>query len=162
AARRGLLLRSGDALLALADAEEAVLDKTGTLTGGEPVVVRADDDVLRLAAGPERYSRHPIARAIAAAATALRVPPPAGVAGDERYSRHPIARAIVAEAIAREIPLPVGVEVEEQPGRGIRGRVDGRRLRLGAAGAGEVLLSDEEGPIGTLRFADTLREDAAR
>ncbi len=89
AARRGVLLRSGDALLRLAEIDTVFLDKTGTVTAGEPVVCDADDAILRLAAGVERYSVHPI------------------------------ARAIVEEAIARGIPLPDARDVVETAGVGI-------------------------------------------
>jgi Cu+-exporting ATPase len=46
-ARRGLLFRSADPLLALADVDVVALDKTGTVTGGEPRVISADDATLR-------------------------------------------------------------------------------------------------------------------
>jgi Cu2+-exporting ATPase len=95
AARRGLLFRSGDALHRLAEVDTVVLDKTGTVTGGHPVVVEADDAVLRIAAGIERSSIHPV------------------------------ARAIVAEAIRRGIPIPRSEGVQEVAGQGIRGWVDG-------------------------------------
>ena len=72
-----------------------VLDKTGTVTGGHPVVVEADDAVLRVAAGVERSSIHPV------------------------------ARAIVAEATRRGIAIPRSHGVQEVAGEGIRGWVDG-------------------------------------
>ena len=66
AARRGLLFRSPDALLASADVDLVALDKTGTLTEGGEVVAHASDEHLRIAAGLERFSRHPLAVAIVA------------------------------------------------------------------------------------------------
>ncbi len=121
AARRGLLFRSGDALHALARVDTVVLDKTGTVTGGHPVVVEADDATIRIAAGIERSSIHPV------------------------------ARAIVAEATRRGIAIPQGTGVTEVPGEGIRGWVDGVcwTIRRGAepgtvevVGAGTIALRD--------------------
>jgi Cu2+-exporting ATPase len=137
AARRGAVLRDGDALLRLADVDTVALDKTGTVTGGAPVVVDAEDAVLRVAAGLERSSGHPI------------------------------GRAIVREAMARGIPLPIGAEVRETAGVGIEGRVDGERVALRAGGPGEVVLWRVLEPvpgrlaeIGMIRLQDRRRDDA--
>ncbi len=108
-ARAGVLVRDAAALQALAEADALVLDKTGTLTQGRFEIVDrwlagdADADMLRLAAGLERGSEHPLAAAVVAAAQAegLTVPEP----------DH-------AEAVA---------------GGGIIGRVDGRAVVVGTA-----------------------------
>jgi Cu2+-exporting ATPase len=75
AARRGILFKSAVALEQVAKLDAVVLDKTGTLTRGEPEVVSittaddvSEDDVLRLAAAAEHESEHPLAEAIVAAA----------------------------------------------------------------------------------------------
>lgn len=134
AARRGLLLRSGDVLLGLADVDEVGLDKTGTVTAGDAVVTAADDRTLRIAAGLERYSAHPI------------------------------ARAITAEAGRRGIALPRAADVHETPGVGIEGTVDGRRWRLRGGASGELRLSgDDAAPLPsdpTIRLGDVTRPDA--
>lgn len=133
AARRGLLLRSGEVLRRLATIDLVVLDKTGTLTGGLPEVAQADDAVLRVAAGLERNSSHPI------------------------------ARSIVAEASARGLAIPLGTLSREEPGVGLTGEVDGRRWSVRAAGPGQVGVWDEGGALfGTLSLRDTVRPDAAR
>jgi Cu2+-exporting ATPase len=136
AARRGLLLRNGESLLRMGEVDTVVLDKTGTVTGGRPVVVEATDEVLRIAAGVERGSIHPV------------------------------ARAIVEEAVLRGIPIPNGLRIIEAAGEGIRGWVDGRAYRLRGDGPGWVaLLALDEGGerlVGRLRLADRLRPDAAR
>ncbi|HEX9108278.1 MAG TPA: cation-translocating P-type ATPase, partial [Longimicrobiales bacterium] len=131
AARRGLLLRSGDALLALGDTDLVALDKTGTVTAGELSVVEADDDALRIAAALERFSAHPI------------------------------ARAIVDEAAARGIPLARAQDVREVAGAGISGTLDGRAWRLRAGAPGEVQLLEESGVARRIRLADAMRPDAA-
>jgi Cu2+-exporting ATPase len=130
AARRGLLFRSADALLDLEQVDLAALDKTGTVTEGALVVVAADDATLRIAAGLERYSTHPI------------------------------ARAIVDEAGRRDIPLPRGTDIEEEPGVGIAGTVDNRRWRLRAGGPGEVRLIDDAGREQVIRLGDAVRPDS--
>ena len=130
AARRGLFLRSGDALLELADVDLVVLDKTGTVTLGAPDVLEARTDTLRVA-------------------SAL-----------ERWSNHPIARAIVDEAIRRGIPLPDAQAVVETAGRGVTGRVDGGVWRLEAGDAGEVRLVGPGPAAGTLRLGDRVRPDS--
>jgi Cu2+-exporting ATPase len=67
--RRGVLVANGTALERLAAADVAVLDKTGTLTEGQPTLLPGDwtGAELRVAAGLARNSRHPLARALAAA-----------------------------------------------------------------------------------------------
>ena len=72
--RRGVLVKSGDALERLASADTVVFDKTGTLTLGSPALIDRDAvpaDVLALAASLAAASRHPLSRALAAAAPAV-------------------------------------------------------------------------------------------
>ena len=74
AANRGILMRSGDAFQIFPDVDHIVLDKTGTITVGEPAVsevVGLDDEesnVLAMAASAEAFSEHPLADAILEAA----------------------------------------------------------------------------------------------
>jgi P-type Cu2+ transporter len=81
-ARRGILFKNAIAIEQSARLDTVVLDKTGTLTRGEPEVVAlvtdgmGDDDVLRLVAGAERESEHPLAEAIVRAAEARGLDPP--------------------------------------------------------------------------------------
>ena len=70
-ARRGILFRSGGALEALASVRAVGLDKTGTVTTGEPVVVAVEpapggsaENLLRLAASAEQGSEHPLGIAL--------------------------------------------------------------------------------------------------
>ena len=74
-AEHGILIKGGEALEMAHKIGMIVLDKTGTITCGKPRVVRvmpatgwAETDVLRLAASAERYSEHPLGRAIVEAA----------------------------------------------------------------------------------------------
>jgi Cu2+-exporting ATPase len=67
--KRGVLVKSGDALERLAQADTVVFDKTGTLTLGKPSLVsEVDDETLRAAASLARISRHPLSRALVEAA----------------------------------------------------------------------------------------------
>jgi len=132
AARRGLLFRSADALLDLVDIDVVAFDKTGTVTAGNVSVLDADDGALRIAAGLERYSMHPI------------------------------ARAIVDEAVNRDIALPRGEDVQEEVSFGIRGRVDGVQWQLASGGPGSLLLSDGDGREHRITLGDVIRPDAAR
>ena len=131
AARRGLMFRSADGLLDLVEVDTVGLDKTGTVTEGDLRVVSGEDAALRVAAGLERFSMHPI------------------------------ARAIVSEAVDREIPLPLAGAVRETPGKGVSGRVDGMEWSLAAGGPGEVVLRGEAGETGRIRLGDTVRPDSA-
>lgn len=137
AARRGLLLRSSGNLLDLAGVTVAGLDKTGTVTAGTIAVTEAANATLRVAAGLERFSLHPI------------------------------ARAITAEAGRRGIPLPRPENVRETPGSGISGLVDGIRWELTTAGPGAVRLGRADGAEDAaddqvIHLGDTTRTDARR
>ncbi|MGW8266863.1 MAG: heavy metal translocating P-type ATPase, partial [Longimicrobiales bacterium] len=130
AARRGLLFRSGDALLEMEAVDLVALDKTGTVTAGDLVVIDAPPEALRVASGLERFSGHPI------------------------------ARAIVRAAVKEGIPLPDAEEVMEEAGFGIRGRVDGRLWEVRSGGPGKVVVRDEEGEGWTLTLGDRVRDDS--
>ncbi|MEO8394364.1 MAG: cation-translocating P-type ATPase [Chloroflexota bacterium] len=117
AARRGVLIKGGAHLEALATVKAFAFDKTGTLTTGKPVVMTtrsADcatgqpcsqcDDVLALANAVERRSTHPLARAVTEAA--------AGRGLDKVYAP--------AEA------------VETLAGRGVQGTIRGKRVTVGS------------------------------
>ncbi len=76
-AERGILLKGGESLQRVRQVDTVVLDKTGTVTNGEPALTDivatggwSEDDLLRLVAIVEKGSEHPLARAIVDAATA--------------------------------------------------------------------------------------------
>jgi Cu+-exporting ATPase len=107
AARAGVLIRNAEALEGAQKLDTLVLDKTGTLTRGEPVV----SQVLAQPGVDEARLR--------SIATAL-----------EAKSEHPLARAIVRQSPG---PLLSASEFRSHGGRGVSGIVDGRRARLGSA-----------------------------
>lgn len=101
-AENGILIKSAEALQLLSSVDTVVLDKTGTVTVGEPRIT----DIL-----PQNIS----ADELLIAAGSL-----------ENTSEHPLARAIVDECAARNLTLLAAAEYENIPGRGIVGRLDGR------------------------------------
>ncbi|MEO7061563.1 MAG: copper-translocating P-type ATPase, partial [Lapillicoccus sp.] len=109
-ASMGVLIKNAEALERMEKVDTVVVDKTGTLTEGKPSVtdvVTADgfdaDEVLRLAAGVERASEHPLARAIVSAAT------------------------------ARGLRIPDVTDFDAPAGRGVVGVVEGHRVALGSS-----------------------------
>jgi Cu+-exporting ATPase len=153
AAQLGILIRSGDALERSASVDTVAIDKTGTLTEGEPAVVgfvaigdASEDEVLKLAAAVESGSEHPV------------------------------GEAIVAEAEARGIVVPAITGFVATAGAGARAEVEGRDVRVGAMAwlAREGVTMPEGGAPdaafgiavdGVLRghamVADALRDEAA-
>jgi Cd2+/Zn2+-exporting ATPase len=160
AAHDGVLLRGGDALERLASIDVVAFDKTGTLTEGRPVLtdlapLDGSDSIglLRMAAGIERSSEHPL------------------------------AHAIVTAAREASLEIPVSSGFRALPGRGARAILDGRELFLGsrricdelgtchsdaheamdrfaAEGKTAVLLSSADASVGVLAVADRIRPEA--
>lgn len=106
AGRRGILVRSANALERAAIARVALLDKTGTITSGQPEV-------------REEVSDRVLARAAALAGR----------------SSHPLSKAIVRAAEARGLAYEPARDAQEQPGRGVSGIIDGQRAMLISADA---------------------------
>lgn len=131
--RRGVLVTSATALERLASADHAVLDKTGTLTEGRPVLIPdgQDEAVLCRAAGLARASRHPLARAL------LRACPEAPLAEGVREAP---GRGLEAGAARLGSPAFCGVP----------GGADGMML---------AFRDGDDAPV-LFRFADRMRADA--
>ncbi|HVX87601.1 MAG TPA: heavy metal translocating P-type ATPase [Gemmatimonadales bacterium] len=105
AAAFGALIKGGEALQRAGDLTTVVLDKTGTVTAGRPVVtdLALTDEQFRL------------------------------VAALERSSEHPLAEAVVKHAESRGLPSDRAGSVQAVPGKGILGVVNGRSLVVGNA-----------------------------
>jgi heavy metal translocating P-type ATPase len=106
-AKRAIIVKSPVVLEQIAGCRTAIFDKTGTLTYGEPTLTEqlsapgfAQPDVLTL------------------------------VASLERYSKHPLGRAVLAAATAGALQLAEASEVSEEPGHGLRGTVSGHQLQI--------------------------------
>ncbi|MET1021484.1 MAG: heavy metal translocating P-type ATPase [Arthrobacter sp.] len=108
AARAGVLIKDRMALERMRTVDVVLLDKTGTLTKGEPE--------LKDIAAVEGADQNGVL-ALAAAA--------------EADSEHPVARAIVAAARARGLPVPRADGFTSLAGRGVRATVGGRTVRVG-------------------------------
>lgn len=169
AARCGAFVKDGTHLEQLSAVDTVVVDKTGTLTVGEPQVV----SVLptEAAAGEGEVL------ALAAAA--------------EWNSEHPIGRAIYNEAAVRDLTVPMPGDVAYSPGAGVSAHVEGRQITVGRCRGqknqperdasdcdDEAALSTESDPeapsassvvevradgqlLGTIALADRLRQGAA-
>ena len=106
-AQAGVLVRDAAALETMARVDVLLIDKTGTLTEGRPRVINVRpltlprDELLRLAAGLEAASEHPL------------------------------GAAIVAEAHTRRLSLPPVSDFVTEAGKGVTGNVDGRTVAIG-------------------------------
>ncbi|EJN07949.1 heavy metal translocating P-type ATPase [Herbaspirillum sp. YR522] len=157
--REGMLVVRGRVLEALQRADTIIFDKTGTLTEGRPQLVRivpatsvtTAPQLLALAAGLERGSLHPLARALcdqaerggiaAAPCEALQSMTAHGMQADIGGRTHRIgSQAFVAGLCGQ--PLPASLQLPA------------------AAGAGSVYLGDQHGWLGRIDLADSLRADA--
>ncbi len=162
AARKGVVLKGGVVVEQLARTSAVLLDKTGTLTTGQPEIEHiatagagdADaDDVLRLAASLEQHSAHVV------------------------------AGALVQAAHRDALPLDRPAGVHQVHGQGIEGTIDGHRVTVGSAqwlrdngidprslldargahagnGRGMVLVGVDGAPAGLIVLADPIRPDA--
>ncbi|MGO5000105.1 heavy metal translocating P-type ATPase [Oceanisphaera sp. W20_SRM_FM3] len=109
AAALGVLFRKGQALQTLRETKVVALDKTGTLTKGQPELTD-----LQLLPGVEED-----------AALAL-------IAAVEQHSEHPIAEAIVAAAKARGLTLLMPEDFQSLSGLGVAAKVNGQTIEVGA------------------------------
>jgi P-type E1-E2 ATPase len=107
AARRGIIIKDPAVLEKIDTCRTAIFDKTGTLTYGRPALTAVEptaggdpDAVVRL------------------------------VAGLERYSKHPLAVAVVTAAQADGQPISEAAAISERPGEGLTGTVAGKEIRV--------------------------------
>jgi Cu2+-exporting ATPase len=159
-AERGVLVKNATALEQTARIDTVVLDKTGTLTKGEPEVT----DVV--------VHDLPGARVLALAAAV------------ERESEHPLARAVVRRAEESGAEVLAAVDFRNVPGHGARAVVDGHEVQVGnralmagagvdlgallgtrdelaAAGRTAVFVAVDGAAVGVIALADAPRESAA-
>lgn len=108
-AKRGILIRDIDALQHAERLNTVVLDKTGTITEGRPVVAKI--------VGIGEISQREVLRLAASA---------------EQFSEHPLAKAIVAHARSHQIPLGEPDQFTNEPGLGIITDLEGQTILVGA------------------------------
>ncbi|WP_431684066.1 heavy metal translocating P-type ATPase [Kitasatospora sp. KL5] len=161
-AQAGILIRSAEALESAHEIDTVVLDKTGTVTAGAPVLTD-----VRPSGRPDE-------------AELLRL-----VAAAEAPSEHPLAAAIVAGARERGLDLPQAVAFDSVTGKGVQATVDGRAVLVGsrrlladvgidtaalqedaaelsARGRSPVLAAVDGRAAGVLAVADPVKPDSAQ
>ncbi|WP_206447737.1 heavy metal translocating P-type ATPase [Agrococcus sp. KRD186] len=159
-AKRGVLFKNATALEAAAGVDVVVMDKTGTLTKGEPEVTDFiahgidEDELLALVAAVERESEHPLAGAVvnfaaarsvrSTAATAFRNVPGHG-AGATVHGR----KVFVGN---RKLMVAEGIDLAP---------VDEERKALASTGRTAVLVAVDGKAAGVIALADAARETAA-
>ncbi len=132
-AQSGVLIKNADALERMEKIDTLVVDKTGTLTEGKPKVV-----ALQPVSGTTEAELLHLAASV------------------ERASEHPLARAIVAAATERNLVLSQPESVDSPVGKGVLGRVDGRKVLIGNA----RFLGEHDVHVGALEpDAEALRRD---
>lgn len=159
ASRAGVVIRGGGVLENLGCARTLVMDKTGTMTMGRPVVV---DVMAGFGGDPTSILR------LAASA--------------DQLSPHVLAEAIVTEALRRRLELSLPTDVVELPGRGVTATVDGARVTVGKLPADALInawartvlnrarldcaaiawVSNANEPVGAILLRDPLRRHAPR
>ncbi len=107
AARRSIIVRDPVILEQIGTCTTMIFDKTGTLTYGEPTLVEQ-------IAAPGRVARDVLQQ----------------TASLERYSKHPLAAPIIAAAEAEKLPLIELSSVSERAGEGLTGTVNGNQIRI--------------------------------
>jgi Cu2+-exporting ATPase len=160
-ARRGILFKNAIALEQVASLDTVVLDKTGTLTKGEPQVVAVvtadgvdENELLRLAAAVERESEHPLAEAIVRAATERALEPPRAKAF-EAVAGHG------ATATVEGSQLAIGnTRLLEREHASLDGLSE-RARELAGKGQTVVHVARDGRAIGVVAIADAPRETAA-
>ena len=160
-AEHGILIRGGEPLEAARKIDTIVFDKTGTLSKGKPEVT----DIV------------PISVVGATHASPLQPDELLRIAASlEQGSEHPLAESIVNEAKKRGIDLQKAENFRAIPGQGVTGSIDGKIYRLGnrkliqgtnveadmqrleQEGKTAMLIADENGILGIIAVADTLKE----
>jgi P-type Cu+ transporter len=162
-ASNGILIRSAEALETAQKLDAVILDKTGTITRGEPSLT----DVVAIGGGA--IGEDELLKLTAAA---------------ERPSEHPLAGAIVVGAEGRGLTVGEHEAFESVTGGGVRAGVDGRELLVGtrrllgeegvetgeleraaialeAAGKTAILVAVDGRPAGVIAVADTVKPDSA-
>lgn len=150
-ARRGIIIKNPAVLEQIDRCRTLIFDKTGTLTYGKPTL----SEIL-CAPG---FTKEQVLQAVASL---------------ERYSKHPLSRAVLEAAQAAHLPEETVSDISERPGEGLRGAVGKRRVRITSrskmadrtitlppvsSGLECVVLFDDR-YAATLRFHDTPRTDS--
>ena len=158
-AELGILFKSGEALERAGRVDTVLLDKTGTMTRGQPTVTdilgadsqRTEAELLRLAAGAERGSEHPLGDAVVAEATSrgLELPQPEGF--------HAIAGQGIEATVDGHVVLVGSARMMEARGLALDGLGD-RLARLQQEAKTAVAVAIDGRVAGVLGIADSLKD----
>ncbi|OGD25222.1 hypothetical protein A2819_02520 [Candidatus Azambacteria bacterium RIFCSPHIGHO2_01_FULL_40_24] len=190
AAEKGIIIRDAEALELAGKVDVVVLDKTGTLTKGEPAVTDIigigsneleikNEQFVQIAASLEKFSEHPIAKAVVAYAASL-----------GKQSSHPLDTAIQKQAKQLKMDFYDVKNFRAHPGKGIEGEIaisnktekmflgnrslledinislnpeiENRVANLESNGKTLLFLADSRNLLGIIAVADTLKETAGK
>ncbi|HRW03488.1 MAG TPA: cation-translocating P-type ATPase [Caldilineaceae bacterium] len=161
-ARQGVLIKGGLYIEELARVKVVAMDKTGTLTRGEPEVTdvmplhesASRAEVLALAAGIEQHSEHPLARAIVHRATAESITP---VAISDFQSL--TGAGVSAQSNGKAVYVGSPDFFQRQLGA-VQGDVQTTITRLQSEGKTVILVGDAMAPVGLIAIRDNIRPTA--
>ena len=158
-AERGVLIRSAEALEIAHKVKVVVLDKTGTLTTGQPsvanliAVLGSEDELLKLAASAERGSEHPLGEAIVRAAREQ------GIALDDVKDFEAIpGQGVQARVNGNTVALG-NAALMEAKGLHLDG-LDTRAVEMSNQGKTPIFVASDGVVIGAIAVADTLKQEA--
>ena len=159
-ALNGILIRGGEALQTAQKLQTIILDKTGTITHGKPVLTdivvtgaQREEELLRLTGAVEKSSEHPLAAAIVEGATArgLRLP---GVEAFNAIPGHGIqARVEGHEVLVGNLKLMRDRKI-------FPGELEGEASRLADEGKTPMYVGVDGKAAGLVAVADTVKEDS--
>ena len=159
AAKKGILFKNSAALEQTGKAKTVILDKTGTITKGEPVVtsvssvMMSETEIIRLAYLLEKNSTHPVAKAIIAKAEEL------GVTAENGADKAEEVDSTKNDAINSTLLSVTGFE--EIPGKGVKGIIDGSEIFCGAvSGKNGIVVTKDGTAVGIISTADEIKPDS--
>ncbi|WP_372972894.1 heavy metal translocating P-type ATPase [Marinobacter sp.] len=160
-AERGILIRSGEAIQTFKDIRVMVLDKTGTITRGEPKLTEtvaasgvSETELLELAAAVENASEHPIARAIVDGARERGVKP-----GEVSGFQSTGARGVSGTVAGQTVLIGNRRLLEENGVQGLDA-LDEDLQNLESRGRTAVIVARDGQACGIVAVADTLKEES--
>jgi Cu+-exporting ATPase len=160
-AQAGVLVKNAEALERFEAIDTLVVDKTGTLTEGRPALTAVrttaglgEDEALRLAAGLERGSEHPIATALVSAATARGLV----LAQPEEFDS-PVGKGVTGRVEGRAVALGSDAFLRELGIEGVGLTAEAERLR--ADGGTVVSMAVDGAAVAVLAIADPIKPTAA-
>jgi P-type Cu+ transporter len=160
-ARSGVLIRDAEALERMERVDTLIVDKTGTLTEGRPTVMEIlpvagvdENDVLSFAAGVERLSEHPLARAIVSAAEKRGIALRPATDFDS-----PTGKGAVARVEGKEVHIGNAAYLEEV---GIEsGPLQAKAEAMRADGATAIFVAVDRKVVGAIGIADPVKPSSA-